>query len=143
MSNSISHINSLLSSLFSLLVTSSHLVNREDIRSREIQTTQTKLISCKSTHTLGQVIKIVHFYRVHRIYIVGGEKENPIGVISLVDILNELLKEQNKNNNNKQINHTCLLFKTKWFVYRMQCYCQCCCYCCYPIPCYCSSEDSN
>ena len=49
-------------------------------------------IFCHSNDTFGYVIKTLEHYRVHRLYIVDDEKK-PIGVVSLHDILQEVLKQ--------------------------------------------------
>jgi len=48
------------------------------------------VVKCKESHTLGFVIRMVNFYRVHRMYIIN-EVGVPIGVISLTDILKEIV----------------------------------------------------
>jgi len=49
------------------------------------------VISCQSTDSLATAIKMLSFFQVHRLYIVEGGK--PVGVISLYDVLAELIKE--------------------------------------------------
>jgi len=49
-------------------------------------------VVCKELTTLRDVINTVCFYRIHRIYIVDDEGK-PIGVVSLLDILKQVLKD--------------------------------------------------
>jgi len=49
-------------------------------------------VVCKETNTLHELINTVCYYRIHRIYIVDDERK-PIGVVSLLDILKQVLKD--------------------------------------------------
>jgi len=59
----------------------------EDIIQRE------PVIACKVNTTLGQVVKMVSFYDIHRIF-VTDESNTPQGIIALRDILHSLYKSR-------------------------------------------------
>lgn len=48
-------------------------------------------VTCVAEDTLGKVINMIQYYRIHRVFVVDNVGK-PIGVVSLVDILCELLK---------------------------------------------------
>jgi len=51
------------------------------------------LVTCTKSNTLGFVIRTLNYYRVHRLYIVD-EGYKPIGVISIHDVLEKIIKNR-------------------------------------------------
>jgi len=51
-----------------------------------------QVVKCQPGFKFGYVIKIANFYRVHRVFVVD-EFNKPIGVITLSDILRELVRD--------------------------------------------------
>jgi len=54
------------------------------------------LVNCTKSNTLGFVIRTLNHYRVHRMYIVD-DACRPIGVISIHDVLAQLMKNRTTN----------------------------------------------
>jgi len=48
-------------------------------------------VCVQSNATLGDVIRTLNFYGIHRVFVVNSQKE-PIGVVSLYDVLTCLLR---------------------------------------------------
>lgn len=48
------------------------------------------VVKCKPNHSFGYVIRLLAYYRIHRLFIVD-DSTIPIGVISLTDILSTIL----------------------------------------------------
>lgn len=49
------------------------------------------IIKCKPSYSFGFVIRLFSYYKVHRIFIIDRE-DRPIGVITMSDVLDEILK---------------------------------------------------
>jgi len=49
------------------------------------------LVTCKLTDTLADIVRIIVFYRLHRLFVVDKDNK-PIAVISLVDILEKVVE---------------------------------------------------
>jgi CBS domain-containing protein len=67
----------------------------DELRLRDLQRTIPDArdpVVCKSTDSLEKVINTIQYYRIHRIYVVD-DAGKPIGVVSLYDLLQELVKD--------------------------------------------------
>lgn len=67
-------------------------VNKTDLRSAEMKHSNVSLIKCRDTDSLDSIVKLVNFYRIHRVY-VTNEEGKPTGVVAIKDVLTAALQD--------------------------------------------------
>jgi CBS domain-containing protein len=76
------------------LVSSPELLYERPIRFRPLREALSLLprpvVTCKLSDSLGYIMAILNHYNIHRVYVVD-DKEKPIGVVSLHDVLSHIM----------------------------------------------------
>lgn len=68
------------------------LVNKTDLRSTEMKHSNVSLVKCRETDSLDSVVKLLNFYRIHRVY-VTDEEDKPVGIVAIKDVLGAAIQD--------------------------------------------------